>query len=498
MNGWFSLFTIIFGILANSITICALLHRHMRKSSTNAYLLALSSSNLASLICLLLMVGLRFVLVHPYRLEYCKNWYESFISRAIPYLTPINQLFQLSGIYSIISVSIDRLILVRKHVKPTACNRKKRRFVTWLVIFFIFLFCFIFTLPNWFLYKSKLVEANITSDDLIKHHQNAYQEHEKLVILKGSNKKSNQTQSSNFLFKIEYYKSEYTEFGQNSVVKEIINLYLYIPFVFGIPIIVLLIVNFMITYELIKIGARKRQLGTAANLDRNITIMLIMIVIIFLICQVPLAFSHILLAQYPQMMFGKKFFYYHSFTNFLTCVNLSANFALFCFFGQAFRDTIQFMFCIKDHLPDQAKRAPSIFITNDFNKRKNSLFQMLNSFSRSRNNSVQKDSLENRRQRHRRSLPTIRLQRPLHKDKNYVDGEDEKATFLEKSKTIELDNEHKQNGLTINNLISKNSKLNISIEQKSNVDASFNEPDEKTKINCKRRFSEQLPTKFYF
>ena len=47
-------------------------------------------------------------------------------------------------------------------------------------------------------------------------------------------------------------------------------------------------------------------------------------------------------------------------------------------------------------------------------------------------------------------------------------------------------------------IISKNSKINISIEQKSNVDASFNEPDEKTKINCKRRFSEQLPTKFYF
>ena len=140
----------------------------MRKSSTNAYLLALSSSNLVSLICLILMVSLRFTMVHPYRTKYCTHWYESFISRALPYLTPINQLFQLCGIYLIISVSIDRLILVvrSKDMKISARMRKKRRLITWIVIFLIFLFCFVFTLPNWFLYKSVAVELNITYDDL--------------------------------------------------------------------------------------------------------------------------------------------------------------------------------------------------------------------------------------------------------------------------------------------------------------------------------------------
>ena len=331
----------------------------MRKSSTNAYLLALSSSNLVSLLCLILMVSLRFTLVHPYRTIYCTHWYESFISLAIPYLTPINQLSQLVGIYLIISVSIDRLILVvhSKDMKISARMRKKRRLVTWIVIFLIFLCCFMFTLPNWFLYKSVQVKLNITKGDL------AF-DSPLLIPFKNESQK-------HLAYTLEFYINEYTPFGKNNLVKTLLNIYLYIPFVFGIPITVLLLVNSLIIYELIKISARKRQLGTAATIDRNITIMLLMIVILFLVCQVPLAFSHIYLVYEPEMMYDKNFFYYHSFTNFLTIIYLSANFVLFCFFGQEFRDTIQYMFCLKNDLP---------FYTKNYYKRRftfQSLYQTI-------------------------------------------------------------------------------------------------------------------------
>jgi hypothetical protein len=296
----------------------------------------LSSSNLVSLLCLLLMVGLRFTTVYPYRTTYCIHWYESFISLSIPYLTPINQFFQMSGIYLIIAVSIDRLILVirSKDMKITSRMRKKRRLITWIVIFLIFLFCFLFTLPNWYLYTSKLVELNVTLNELSSSFSYSYSK--------------NQTST---LFKLSYYKNEFTQFGKKSLVMNLLNVYLYIPFVFAIPILVLTLVNLLIICELVQIGARKRQLGSAANIDRNITIMLVMIVILFLVCQVPLAFSHIFIAYKPEMMFDKTFFLYHSFTNFLTCIYLSANFILFCFFGQEFRDTMKFMFFIRSDLP---------------------------------------------------------------------------------------------------------------------------------------------------
>lgn len=97
---------------------------------------------------------------------YCKSWYENFINRAMPWLTPINNLFQVSGIYLIMAVSIDRLVIVRKQVKPTKSNRRRRKLFTWFVIFTIFLFSFIFTLPNWFLYESTAIQINITQRDI--------------------------------------------------------------------------------------------------------------------------------------------------------------------------------------------------------------------------------------------------------------------------------------------------------------------------------------------
>lgn len=84
----------------------------------------------------------------------------------MPYLTPINNMFQLSGIYLIMAVSIDRLVIVRKQVKPTIGNRRRRKLLTWLVIMAIFLFSFLFTLPNWFLYESERIELNIFDRDL--------------------------------------------------------------------------------------------------------------------------------------------------------------------------------------------------------------------------------------------------------------------------------------------------------------------------------------------
>ena len=76
--------------------------------------------------------------------------------------------------------------------------------------------------------------------------------------------------------------------------KALLNIYLYIPFVFALPIILLVIINLLIIIDLVKIGDRKRQLGAAARINRSITIMLVIIVVVFLVCQVPLALTHII------------------------------------------------------------------------------------------------------------------------------------------------------------------------------------------------------------
>ncbi len=327
INGWSESIIISCGIIANSLTIFTLSHNKMRQSSTNLYLLALTSSNLISLICMFLMYALRFTLVHPYREIYCHHWYEDFINRSIPYITPINITSQLFSIYLIIAVSIDRYVIVKSSIK----NLKKRRFVTIVIIFIVFIVCFLFTSPSWFAYKSKFFSANI---------------YPKIFILK-----------MNFIGKliefkvlettIKYHKSDTTEFGLKF--HSIFDTYLYITFVFGLPIIILFIVNSLITYELVKIGNRKRKLHiNNSNIDRNITLMLVAIVIVFLVCQVPLCVSHIIQANNRNLLLERNFFIFNAFTNLLACIYMSSNFVLFCFFGQKFRSTLKLIFSMKD------------------------------------------------------------------------------------------------------------------------------------------------------
>ncbi len=96
-----------------------------------------------------------------------------FEKKAIPYLTPINQSFQLSGIYLIIAVSIDRYILLKNNlVHYTQTNKKRRHLITWLIILIIFTGSFLFTLPNWFVYTSKHVYSNLTKSILFNNKVN--------------------------------------------------------------------------------------------------------------------------------------------------------------------------------------------------------------------------------------------------------------------------------------------------------------------------------------
>nr|QVK45810.1 G protein-coupled receptor [Proales similis] len=377
LNGWTCMVIIVIGMVANLIAVFALLHQNMRKSSTNVYLLALSFSNLMSLACMLLTSSLRFLLVHPYRAVYCIHWYESWINLLLPYLAPLNQFFQLSGIYLTMAVSIDRFILVRTRL--TLGNKLRRKKITCFTIFLIYLFCFSFTLPNWFVYESKRIEIPGLSSASSAHQRN-----------------------------VTFISTGYSKFGQSKFISSLLNVYLYIPFVFAVPIVILFIVNTLIIYELVKIRARKRQLGSVGRGERtSITVMLIMIVIVFLVCQVPLAVSHIILAYYPLVTYNMAYVIYNSFTHILTCIDLSINFVLFCYFAVTFRETIRYMFCLRNSLPVDSRAASFYF--SEVNKRNSIIQSLMTSVLSSRRGS----SIDVNRKAHRQAISKRRQSEPF-------------------------------------------------------------------------------------
>jgi hypothetical protein len=82
--------------------------------------------------------------------------------------------------------------------------------------------------------------------------------------------------------------------------------------------------------------------------------MLVIVIIVFLVCQMPLAANHIILTYKPTLLYNKSFFIYNALISCLTGINLTVNFALLCFFGQHFRQVIAFMFGFRKELPDDA------------------------------------------------------------------------------------------------------------------------------------------------
>lgn len=209
----------IIGLILNGFTIAVLMHPRMR-NSTNAYLTALSVANIFCLLFFIIMYSLRFMISFDMfkNIIYFKimnlNGYENFINMIYPFGSPIFSTFQLYAIYLTCAVTVDRWIYLKWPLKADSiCTIR----MTIKIIFAIFIFCVTYNLPRWF-----EVETS-------KNNSSFYQA--KLTSL-----------STNFYYNIIYQR------------------YCYIIFVYGIPFLILLIVNIGIIKELIVTKKRKNEL----------------------------------------------------------------------------------------------------------------------------------------------------------------------------------------------------------------------------------------------
>ena len=161
----------------------------------------------------------------------------------------------------------------------------------------------------------------------------------------------------------------------------------------------------------------------------------------------PLSVSHILLTYRPELIYNKRFLIYNALTSCLTCINLTVNFALMCFFGQTFRDTIKYMFWISKDLPNSGKpNLPGILIGRM--DRNNSIFQNLLNLV-NHEDQREKNYLKNKR----KSMPNIQNNRK----KYFLNKENEEQKDLmnlrnEESTAEELQIKYiaKQQNMTLN------------------------------------------------
>ncbi|UJR38127.1 hypothetical protein I4U23_030806 [Adineta vaga] len=324
LGGWTSCIVVLLGIISNGLSILILGNHRMRYLSTNIYLLALSIVNLVWLILYLAINSIRFTLIVPKFLvnshENDQHVYDDIIQRFTPYVIPLMNTLQLCSIYYTVAVSFDRFLYLSYGLQAeTICTvRNSLRTIALITMFAI-----LFILPHWFKYRVEFTE----------HHG---------VHLR------------------------LTKIGENELFRRIIHIWLYIPVVYAVPFLLLIFVNFFTMNLLHKFYLNRRQhlhltspLSTQNHEqhERDITLMLIGVVLLFFICRFPMLINHIFETKFSLTSYNTnskkvsasaKHFYldscrfrhlFNTTVNFLQVINASANLFFYYVFGDKFRET---------------------------------------------------------------------------------------------------------------------------------------------------------------
>ena len=156
-----------------------------------------------------------------------------------------------------------------------------------------------------------------------------------------------------------------TSIGENALYRKIIHIWLYIPVVYAVPFLLLILINFFTIKLLHKFYVnRRRNLNLTSALsaqnndqhERDITLMLIGVVLLFFICRFPMLINHIFETKFSLTSYDtkeqklidltKQMSYncrtrhlFNSIVNFLQTINASANLFFYYLFGESFRET---------------------------------------------------------------------------------------------------------------------------------------------------------------
>ena len=135
-----------------------------------------------------------------------------------------------------------------------------------------------------------------------------------------------------------------TWLGRNNLYKLIYFDILYYIFSFVLPLLVLSVLNTRLTLAYRKIQATRARMNLRTDQDNNITLVMIIVVLVFMLCQAPARIVQIVW-KYEYHTCDTIKFYLTEFSNVLEVFNSSANFFIYCAFRKQFRTILIEIFC---------------------------------------------------------------------------------------------------------------------------------------------------------
>ncbi len=225
---------------------------------------------------------------------------------------PLAHTTQLGTVWITVLIAFNRYIAIcRPFQARKLCTMVRVRIQVVIVV----LFCFLYNIPRFFEYRvTTLTTDNVTIPIPV----------------------------ATDMLKCSYYKYIY-EIG------------LYCIFVFLAPLIILIVLNGGLVRELWPARharQRMRQMPattTGEDQANNLTLVMIVIILIFVICQTPALVNNLLYYAIPaeQHGCGKPYFYYFHLSNLLISVNSSLNFVVYCVIRKQFRERLKTFFKLR-------------------------------------------------------------------------------------------------------------------------------------------------------
>lgn len=131
----------------------------------------------------------------------------------------------------------------------------------------------------------------------------------------------------------------YVDLGQSRTYQIIYSNILYYPVMFLIPLCLLIYLNIGLLNTLKTLKQKRRLLVGHHIKDDHITLIIVVIVFLFIICQTPALINQIFFATLSNENrdCGKFHYFYTKISDVLVIFNSSVNFAIYCLFGKSFR-----------------------------------------------------------------------------------------------------------------------------------------------------------------
>ena len=309
----------IFGFTGNTLSVVCLM-KDKSKTATPFLLVSLEVADTLFLVTVLILRVLTSI--HTFT-----RWFDAlmvFFPYAGSYVWPTALIASTGTIYLTILVTVNRYISVcRPYEASNLCSvYHARRHVVLVALFSI-----LYNLPRFFEYN----------------------------VVTAINPRTNRSE----------LRSTLTPFGQNMIYQVLYGNALYFLVMFLVPLITLLILNYKLIKALRKAKKKRAQLLKTGRDSHNrseddITLVLIVVVVVFVICQTPALITQSLLSFLDISKKGcpNPFFFYERISDLMVVANSSLNFLIYCFCSKKFRQILFGLICKKQPDSPEASQAP--------------------------------------------------------------------------------------------------------------------------------------------